>query len=150
MGDQVWLLWQYIEPARPLKKLEYQKLGPFQIICQVNLVAFHLALPTSMKIHLVFHVSLLERYYVSTIPGRTLPPPSLIKVNNELKYKVEKVLNSRFNKKQLEYLVHWKGYDFTKRTWEPAIHLVNAPKKVAIFHQKYPHKPKATPYRTCR
>ena len=103
MGDQLWLQ-QNIQTTLPSTKLEYQKLGLFQIISQVNPVAFHLALPTSMKIHLVFHVSLLERYYVSTIPERTLQPPPSIEINNELEYEVEEVLDSRFKRKQLERL----------------------------------------------
>ena len=102
LRDQVWLLLQNIQTTRPSKKLEYHKLGPFQIICQVNPVAFCLALPTSMKIRPVFHVSSLERYYVFIILGRTLPPPPPIEINNELEYEVEEVLNSRFTRKRLE------------------------------------------------
>lgn len=47
-----------------------------------------------MKIYPVFHVSLLERYYLSTILGRTLPPPPPIEIDNELEYEVEEVLDS--------------------------------------------------------
>jgi hypothetical protein len=41
---------------------------------QVNEVAYRLDLPSSMKIHPVFHVSLLEPYRELAIPGR-LPAP---------------------------------------------------------------------------
>lgn len=57
IGYQVWLLCQNIQTTRPSKKLDYKKLYPFQIICQVISVTLSLALPTSLKIHLVFHVS---------------------------------------------------------------------------------------------
>jgi len=40
VGDQVWLWWQNIKTAQPLKKLDYQRLGPFTIMKQINVVAF--------------------------------------------------------------------------------------------------------------
>jgi hypothetical protein len=40
VGDQVWLWWQNIKAAQPLKKLDYQRLGPFTIMKQINVVAF--------------------------------------------------------------------------------------------------------------
>jgi hypothetical protein len=36
-----------------------------------------------MKIHLVFHVFLLEPYHVSTIPKKIYDPPPPIEVNGE-------------------------------------------------------------------
>ena len=97
-----------------------------------------------MEIHLVFHIYLLEQYYVSTILGKILRPiPPPIEINNELEYEVEEVLDSRFKKKRLEYLVHWKGCDFTKRTWEPAIHLVNACEKLQYFTKNILTSPKS-------
>jgi len=64
---------------------------------QINIVAFQFKLPNSMKIHLMFHVSLLEPYHASTIPRRTHKPPSLIVVNDEQEYEVEKILDSRIS-----------------------------------------------------
>ncbi len=65
------------------KKSYHQRLGPFLFVKQINVVFFQLKLPNSMKIHLVFHVYLLEPYYASTILGRIHDPPSLIKVDGE-------------------------------------------------------------------
>ena len=69
IGDKVWLLRWNLKTHRPSDKLDYQRLGSFSIIKQVNEVAYRLELPPSMKIHPVFHVSLLEPYKDSTIPG---------------------------------------------------------------------------------
>jgi len=68
-----------------------------------------------MKIHLVFHVSLLEPYHASTIPRRTHKPPPPIIAHGEKEYEVKVILDLRISHCQLQYLVHWQGYDINKR-----------------------------------
>ena len=36
--------------------------GPFEILAKVGLVAYQLALPPNIKVHNVFHVSIMKRY----------------------------------------------------------------------------------------
>jgi hypothetical protein len=50
---------------------------------QTNIVAFQHKLLGLMKIHLVFHVSLLEPYHASTIPGRIYDPLPPIEIDGE-------------------------------------------------------------------
>jgi hypothetical protein len=50
-----------------------------------------------MKIHLVFHVSLLEPYKKSTFPGRLSTPPPPIEINEEEEFEVSKIIDSRIN-----------------------------------------------------
>jgi hypothetical protein len=76
------------------KELDYHKLGPFTIMKQINTVAFQFKLLDSMKIHPMFHVSLLEPYHPSTILGKTQEPTPSIIVNGEQEYEVEEILNS--------------------------------------------------------
>ncbi len=64
-------------------------------------MAFQLKLLDSMEIHLMFHVSLLEPYHASTIPRWVLKPPSLIEVNGEQEYEMEKILNFKLSNQQL-------------------------------------------------
>jgi hypothetical protein len=66
-----------MKTIKPLQKLDHQKLGPFFIVKQISVVAFQFKLQDFMKIHLMFHVSLLELYHASTILGRIhdSPPP---------------------------------------------------------------------------
>jgi hypothetical protein len=145
VGDKVWLLRRNIKTNRPCDKLDYRRLGPFCIQEQINPVAYRLELPASMKVHPVFHVSLLEAYKESTISGRLQPSPPSVEVEGHDEYEVEEVLDSRRRRGKLQYLIQWRGYDINERTWEPAANLANAPLKVQEFHQRYPEKPK--PYR---
>lgn len=46
-------------------------IGPFKIIERFGLIALKLALPSSLNIHPVFHVSLLHTYR----PNGTCQPP---------------------------------------------------------------------------
>jgi hypothetical protein len=47
-------------------KLEARYFGPFEILERNGLVAYMLALPASMRIHNVFHVSFLKNYVPDT------------------------------------------------------------------------------------
>ena len=60
VGDKVWLDARHIKIKRPSRKLDWKKLGRFTIKRVVSKYAYELNLPASMKIHPVFHVSLLE------------------------------------------------------------------------------------------
>jgi hypothetical protein len=71
-----------------------------------------------MKIHNVFHIDLLLPYKETEAYGTPYScPPPVIKKEEE--YEVENILNIRRNKKsrQLEYLVHWKGYPHSDDSW---------------------------------
>ena len=47
------------------------------------------------------------------------------------------------HRRQLQYLVLWKGYPLSEATWEPDTHFHNAPEALRDFHQRYPLKPGA-------
>ena len=141
IGDKVWLLRRFITTKRPSSKLDYTRLGPFEIINKIGTRAFKLKLPDTMKIHPVFHVSLLEPFTANTIPGRSLPLPAPIEVDGIMEYEVEEILDSRIRRKKLEYLVDWKDYDVNERTWEPQKNLTNSADLIKQFHNKYPDKP---------
>ena len=59
-GDKVFLLRKNIKTKRPNSKLDHKKLGPFEVIKKMGPVNYELRLPKSMRIHPVFHISLLE------------------------------------------------------------------------------------------
>jgi hypothetical protein len=140
-GDKVWLLSTNIKTQRPSKKLDWKRLGPFEIIEKIGLQAYKLRLPASMKIHNVFHVSLLEPYHESTIPNRIRPLPPPIVVDTHEEFEVEDILDSKRSYGALWYLVKWKGYPISENSWEPATNVKNARRLVKAYHDKYPRKP---------
>ena len=94
-----------MKTTRPCNKLDFQRLGPFVISGEVNDVASHLDLPSHMRLHPVFHVSLLEPYTSSSIPNWSIPPPPPIQLLDGPEYEVEAILDSKVMRNKLYYLV---------------------------------------------
>ncbi|KAM0722089.1 hypothetical protein Q7P37_003015 [Cladosporium fusiforme] len=92
-GDKVYLLRRNIKSKKQSKKLDAVKLGPFRIRRKKGPVSFELELPRKMRIHLVFHISLLE----PATPDATLQEEveDLDPEIQEPSYEVEKVLKER-------------------------------------------------------
>lgn len=137
-GDKVYLLRKNVKTQRPSDKLDYKKLGPFKIEKVVGPVNYRLTLPKSMEIHPVFHISLLE----PAPPGAPNTPtmPTEIKDRDE-PYDVGKVLDSKYVRHKLHYLIKWLDYPDTENSWEPAENL-NCPEKLAGFHRENPVRPR--------
>jgi hypothetical protein len=121
--------------------LDWKRLGPYPILERIGTQAYRLQLPASLRVHPVFHISLLDRYIESDIPGRTQPPPPPVVVDESTEYEVEEVLDSKLTRRRLFYLVKWKGYPVSENSWEPATHLSNSKDLVSKFHSQYPRKP---------
>ena len=141
-GDKVWLIRKNIKTKRPSDKLDYKRLGPFEIISQVNPVTYRLKLPENWRTHDSFHVSLLEPFRENSFPDRKISPPLPIEVDGDIEYEVSKVLDSKFYRGKIYYLVDWTGYGVQEQTWEPASNLHNAAEAVKDFHNLYPEKPR--------
>jgi hypothetical protein len=114
--------------------LDHVKLGPFGVIEKIGKVNYRLDLPEGMKIHPVFHVSLLEK----APPGATYDQRTQVTNNEEEEYEVEKFLDCQLMDDQPYYLTKWKGYDDAENTWEPLSNLDQAQQAVAQFHQQNP------------
>jgi predicted GH43/DUF377 family glycosyl hydrolase len=104
---------------------------------QVSPYAYELELPTSIRIHRVQPVSLLDPVVDDPLEGQVVPPPPPVEVNGEEEYQVAGVEDSRIYRNQLQYLVRWTGYD--SLTWEPAKFLDRL-QAVEEFHQRNPRK----------
>ena len=92
-GDQVWLEGRNLSITRN-RKLSPKHYGPFPIIKKIGSIAYQLQLPTSMKIHDVFHVDLLLPYKEMEAYGTPYTHPPLI-IDSEEEYKIEAILDAR-------------------------------------------------------
>jgi len=79
-------------------------LGPFKIDKIIGTHAFRLELPATMKIHNVFHVSLLEQVASNSYPGQTIPLPLAVEVDGCEEWEVESILNSKIILRKVQYL----------------------------------------------
>ena len=141
-GEKVWLLRKNIKTTRPCPKLDYTKLGPFEILQQINPVAYKLKLPENYEIHPVFHASLLEKYFPSNIPGRHSEPPPPVEVEGEEAWEVEAIVDAYIKNRKFYYVVKWKGFPESESTPEPPENLRFCPDLVRDFHRRHPEKPR--------
>ena len=127
VGDQVMLSTKNIKLQAGANKLLPRFVGPFPITEVINPVAFRLRLPATMRIHTVFHTSLLRPYHAR---NGALPSPSPLVINDEEEYEVQalmgrrdKVISKRttrhgvHHRTQRQYLVRWKGYGPEHNEW---------------------------------
>src|SRR5882757_8318173 len=139
VGDQVWLDGKNLVLPYQSNKLAPRRQGPFRIKRIISPVAFQLELPTSWRIHDVFHASLLTAFRESPAhgPNYSRPPPDL--VDEDPEYEVEAIINHRFfgQRRRLQYLIKWKGYPHSDNTWEPMENL-HADALVKAYHCKHP------------
>ncbi len=145
VGDKAWLSTRNIKSQKPCSKFDPKRIGPYLVLEQINPVTFRLQLPASTKRHNVFHVSLLEPYVPSTIPHRDQHQSSLLDdllvPDDETIFEIDSLVDCRLYRRQLQYLVHWKGYDESERTWESYPNLCHLPLLLKEFHRMHPAKP---------
>ncbi|KAE8662634.1 cytochrome P450 78A7-like [Hibiscus syriacus] len=129
VGDLVFvkLLPQQFKALRSVHKgLIRRYEGPFQVLAKVGKVSYRLDLPSTLKIHPVFHVSMLKPYHADKEdPSRGYSHRAPPVVTKSYEKEVETVLTSRTVRKRgvpprTEYLIKWKGLPESEATWELA------------------------------
>ena len=96
-SDLVWLDTQNLFTKRPCRKLENRRAGPYPVRRVISTYAVELVLPEDIRVHPVFHVNLLEP--TATDPphaGHIQPPPPPIKVDGEVEWEVNAIVDSRY------------------------------------------------------
>ena len=101
-GDKVYLWRRNIKTRRQSSKLDFLKLRPFKVKSIKGPVNYELELPKSMRIHLVFHISLLEK----ADPDTPLDEHTEINPDQqEQLYEVERILAHSSHRRQRKYFV---------------------------------------------
>jgi len=131
-GDRVWLNAKDISTRRRSRKLDNKRQGPYGVREKIGTHSYRLDLPHTIKIHNVFHVSLLDLAANDPLKGQIIAPPPPMEVEGEDEWQVPNVLDSKFVRNRLRYLVKWEGCD--EATWEPA-DSINKLRTVNEFHE---------------
>ncbi len=94
-----------------------------------------------MKIHDIFHTSLLRKVATDPLTGQIQSPPSPIVVEDEEKeYEIDDILDSRYHYGKLQYRVVWTGH-FSDRAWYSTENFQNHSKEILNdYHQRYSEK----------
>ena len=130
VGQYVCLSLQHLQlPGCPSRKLSPRFSQPLQVAKVISPVAYRLDLPSTWKIHPVFHVSHLRPYRnTDTVaPGRATRPPAPVVADGADKYEVKRILRHRLHPRSgaISYLVRWTGYGPEHDLWVPR-HQFNA------------------------
>uniref|UniRef100_W5NN95 Chromo domain-containing protein n=1 Tax=Lepisosteus oculatus TaxID=7918 RepID=W5NN95_LEPOC len=139
-GQFVWLSTRNLPLKQPSGKLAPRYIGPFRVLAQITPVTYQLALPPTLRIHPTFHVSLLKPFHRSTLskPQKKTPPPRVI--DGLPAYTVNKILDSRWSRGSLQYLVDWEGYGPEERSWVSEKDILD-PNLIQDFHRNFPDHP---------
>jgi hypothetical protein len=134
-GQMVYLDTENIKTGRPSKKLDFLYEGPFEIKRQVSDLAYELKLPSTWRLHPVFHIVHLRPAMLDSSlhppTKQRCPPPDII--DDTLEYGVEEILDHRGSKRHRQYKVKWLGYPLSEATWEPKKNLTHARQAIADY-----------------
>ncbi|SPC65772.1 related to Gag-pol polyprotein [Ustilago sp. UG-2017b] len=123
VGDMVYInRWNW-KTRRPTPKLDTRFAGPYPVQERVGRRAYRITLPANLRVHDVFHVSMLEPAKTSSLPHRRDQPiiPSL--PDEDLDFEVEAPIDKCSHHGVTEYKVLWRGYPEEAASWEPVSNL---------------------------
>ncbi|SOV04851.1 uncharacterized protein UDID_17212 [Ustilago sp. UG-2017a] len=118
VGDMVYInCWNW-KTWQPTLKLDTRFAGPYPVQEQIGRRAYRITLPANLRVHDVFHVSMLEPARTSSLAQWAEQPtiPSL--PDEDLDFEVEALIDKRSHHGVIEYKVLWRGYSEEAASWE--------------------------------
>ena len=120
-----------IRTFRSKKKIDHRLLNFFEIIKKIEIQIYRLNFSTKYDaIHFVFHVFLLKFWYFRNDKNSK---SQIILIKNEKKWKINKMLNKRVKKNEIEYFIEWINSSFYENFWKFMKHFNNAQKIIDNF-----------------
>lgn len=111
------------------RKLLPKWIGPMMVEKRVGELAYKLQLPTTMKVHPVFHTGLLKPYQAGTRQQAMMPK---LETETDTLFEVDAILDHKSvtrrgrkgskvssRKPIMKYLVQWLGFGKEHNSWEP-------------------------------
>ncbi|CAJ0957013.1 unnamed protein product [Ranitomeya imitator] len=133
--DMVWLSSRNLCLMIPSKKLGPKFVGPFKVVQVVNSAAVRLDIPLSWRINSVFHVSLLKKVDTPDKEAMLNVPP----VDEDGEFEISRILDSRWHRGRLQYLVSWRNFSPEDNSWVKAEDVL-ASRLIKAFHRRFPNK----------
>ena len=137
LGDKVWLEGRNLTTTHPMAKLAPRRYGPFPITRVISCTSYQLKLPPQWKIHDVFHATLLTPYKETTLNGKQNQEPAPELINGQPEWEVEQILHVRRYRRQVQYLIRWKGFSEAHDSWELATN-VHTDELIQEFYKRHP------------
>ena len=119
--------------VRLKKKLFYKFTRFFEIEDVVESQAYRLCLSDQWRIYFVFHVSLLESYYIN---ANIVLFAEMILMNEDEEYEIKNILKDKKKWEKLYYLVRWKEFSLCKDNWIFKHYLANAQSMLKRYHKR--------------
>ena len=116
-GQKVWLDSQNLKTSYH-KKIGPKREGPFEIDEVLGPVTYQLKLPSSWKVHNVFHAILLWPYLEMEAHRNNYPQPAPDLLEGEEVYIVKRILKHQRRGCGYQFYVQWEGYPITEASWE--------------------------------
>ena len=141
-GDMAFLSSRNIKTTRPFKKLDDKMLGPFKVLKAVG-ASYRLQLPTTIRIHDVFHPSLLRKASEEPFTKTDKRAAATCGGGRRGRMGSRRYPGLSTRGKRLQYKVRWKGLD-QDLEWYNADggEFDNCQDLVEDFHKRYPIKPR--------
>jgi hypothetical protein len=148
VGDKVRLSTVNLNlPSTMSRKLAAKFAGPLTVEEVISPVTYKLKLPPTIKVHPVFHVSLLQPWRTDTefpTHERPTPPPPVVPEDNQ--YIVEALLDKKVENGVVKYLVRWQGWSPLDDQWVAARNIEKSLKDdyERTHHAQLPTKPRSS------
>jgi hypothetical protein len=112
-------------------KLAPRFVGPYPIVKKVHHDSYEIAMSKDLRIHPVFHTSLLKLYQKDD--SRQQQAPKVLLADGTEGQLVQAVIGHRKRQGQDWYKIHWLGETRRQATWEPVDNLKQIPGLIAEY-----------------